>query len=219
MSSKISEILEIHHRRYACKNYDRNKKVSDENFSVIIESGRISPSSYGFEPWKFLLVENEKIKEDFKTFAWGAINSINGASHILIILAKKGVIGTDSHSTYINEIKGYDEDTVKLRTEKFENFQKEDIRVLENERTIFDWASKQTYIAMANMMTTAAFLGIDSCPIEGFNREKIEDYLVKKGMLDLKKYGISVMVSFGYRNEEITPKKRRPLSEVFEVIK
>ena len=62
MSSKISEILEIHHRRYACKNYDRNKKVSDENFSVIIESGRISPSSYGFEPWKFLLVENEKIK-------------------------------------------------------------------------------------------------------------------------------------------------------------
>ena len=71
---------------------------------------------------------------------------------------------------------------------------------------------------MANMMTTAAFLGIDSCPIEGFNREKLDNYLSDKGILDLNEWGVSVMVSFGYRNEDITPKTRRPVEEMFEVI-
>ena len=218
MDNKNKEILEIHHRRYACKSYDGNRKVSDEDFATIIESGRLSPSSYGLEPWKFLLLKNGEMKEDFKEFAWGAINSINGASHIVILLAKKGVTGTDSHTLYINEIKGYDEDMIKMRADRFKVFQKDDLKLLESDRALFDWASKQTYIAMANMMTTAAFLGIDSCPIEGFNREKLDNYLSDKGILDLNEWGVSVMVSFGYRNEDITPKTRRPVEEMFEVI-
>lgn len=218
MIDKNKEILELHNRRYACKNYDRNKKVSDKDFMTIIESGRLSASSYGFEPWKFLLLKNEKMKEDFKEFAWGAINSINGASHIVIVYAKKGISGTDNHCKHINDIKGYDEELINLRTNKFATFQKEDMKLLESERTLFDWASKQTYIAMANMMLTAAYLGIDSCPIEGFNKEKVEKYLEEKNLIDLKEWGVSYMISFGYRNENITPKKRRPIEEVFEVI-
>lgn len=216
---KNKEIMEIHNRRYACKNYDKSKKVSDEDFITIIESGRLAPSAYGLEPWKFLLLENEKMREDFREFAWGAINSINGASHIVIILAKKGVTGTDAHSLHINELKGFGEEMIKIRTERLRVYQEEEMKLLESERTLFDWSAKQTYIALAQMIVTASFLGIDSCPIEGFNKDKVEKYLSDRGLIDLKEWGVSVLVSFGYRNEEIAPKKRRPLTEIFEVIK
>ena len=87
-----------------------------------------------------------------------------------------------------------------------------------DERSLFDWASKQTYIQMANMMTAATMLGIDSCPIEGFDRAKVEAYLEEKGYLDTEEFGVSVMASFGYRNQEITPKTRWQTEEIYEVI-
>ena len=71
---------------------------------------------------------------------------------------------------------------------------------------------------MANMMTTAALLGIDSCPIEGFNKANVEKYLSEKGLVDLNAFGVSYMLGLGYRNEPITPKKRQALDEILEVI-
>ena len=67
-------------------------------------------------------------------------------------------------------------------------------------------------------MTTAAFLGIDSCAIEGFEKDKAEKYLSEKGLLNTDEYGMSYMVSFGYRDEEQPVKTRQNLSEVFEII-
>ena len=107
---------------------------------------------------------------------------------------------------------------MKIRKEFFTKFQKEHFKLLESERALFDWASKQTYIAMVNMMNMAAALGIDSCAIEGFNKEMAEKYFSEKGVFNLKEYGISYFVSFGYRDEDITPKTRRELSEVYEVV-
>ncbi|GAA9632269.1 hypothetical protein HpVa147_18430 [Helicobacter pylori] len=83
---------------------------------------------------------------------------------------------------------------------------------------MFDWASKQTYIQMANMMMAAAMLGIDSCPIEGYDQEKVEAYLEEKGYLNTAEFGVSVMASFGYRNQEITPKTRWKTEVIYEVI-
>ena len=74
-------ILDVFHRRYATKKFDPNKKISDADWQTIIEAGRLSPSSFGYEPWKFLLIENPEIKEDLKKICWGAVNSLNGASH------------------------------------------------------------------------------------------------------------------------------------------
>ena len=217
--SKNKEIIEVFNRRYACKKYDKTKVVPDEDFKTIIEAAHLSPSSFGLEPWKFVLIKNEKMLNDMREFAWGALNSLDGASHILMVLAKKCVTAEskDFENTFRN-IKKVSDDIFDMTKDKFSKFQKEHLKLLENERTLFDWASKQTYIAMANMMTTAAFLGIDSCPIEGFNREKLDKYLSDKGILDLNEWGVSVMVSFGYRNEDITPKTRRPVEEMFEVI-
>lgn len=163
--------------------------------------------------------KNEKMLNDMREFAWGAINSLNGASHILMVLARKRVTGDSEYFERIGkEIKNMSEENLKIRKEVFTKFQKEDFKLLENERALFDWASKQTYIAMGNMMTVAASLGIDSCAIEGFNKEMAEKYFSEKGIFDLNEYGISYFVSFGYRDQEITSKTRWKLSEIYEVI-
>ena len=219
MKSKNHEIIDVFNSRYACKKFDKNRKVSDEDFNTIIESARLSPSSFGLEPWKFLLLKNEKIKEDFREFAWGAINSLNGASHIVIVLARKGVTADSKHVAHmLEDVKRVPEEMKTAIKERFGRFQEKHFKLLESERSLFDWASKQTYIVLGNMMTTAAFLGIDSCAIEGFERESAEKYLSDKGILDLNEYGISYMVSFGYRDEEQPIKTRQNLSEVFEII-
>ena len=159
MKSKNQEIIDVFNYRYACKKFDKNRKVSDEDFNTIMESARLSPSSFGLEPWKFLLLKNEKMKEDFREFAWGAINSINGASHIVIVLARKGVTADSKHMEHmLEDVKKVPEEMKSVIKEKFGGFQEKHFKLLESERSLFDWASKQTYIALGNMMTTAAFL-------------------------------------------------------------
>ena len=219
MKERNKEILDVFNYRYACKKFNKEKKVSDEDFATIIESARLSPSSFGLEPWKFLLLKNEKMKEDFKEFSWGGINSLNGASHIVIVLARKGVTAESKHMAHmLKDVKKVSEELESAIKERFQGFQKVHFKLMESERALFDWVSKQTYIALGNMMTTAAFLGIDSCAIEGFEKDKAEKYLSEKGLLNTDEYGMSYMVSFGYRDEEQPVKIRQQLSEVFEVI-
>jgi len=120
----------------------------------------------------------------------------------------------------MEEIQNIPEDMINKGLDRYKNFQEYDFNLLDNERAMFDWTSKQSYIPLANMMTTAANMGIDSCPIEGFNREKLEYLLDKQGILDIEDFGVSVMVAFGYRSED--PKRlktRRPFNEVVEWIR
>lgn len=94
------------------------------------------------------------------------------------------------------------------------SFQDGDFHLYESDRAMFDWVSKQTYIALANMMTAAALIGIDSCPIEGFNYDKVHDILEKEGLLEDGRFDISVMAAFGYRVKEPRPKTRRALDQI-----
>lgn len=213
------KIISVFHRRYATKKFDPNRKISPEDWQIIMESAQLSPSSFGYEPWKFLLIENQKIKEDLKELAWGAVNSLNGASHFLICLARKDVTAdSDYVKKFVEEILNTKYEAHSPRTDAFRNFQKNDLK-LDTTRARFDWACKQSYIALGNMLTTAAWLGIDSCPIEGFNYEKVNQYLSNLNLFDLDQFGVSYMAGFGYRDQPITPKKRRPLNQVFEEIK
>ena len=85
--------------------------------------------------------------------------------------------------------------------------------IADDERVLFDWASKQTYIALGNMLTGAAMLGIDSCAIEGMEYAAVEKILAEVGLLDPENYGLSVAATFGYRVRNISPKPRRDASE------
>ncbi|NRY61287.1 NAD(P)H-dependent oxidoreductase [Clostridium beijerinckii] len=221
MNTKNKEIIDAFQFRHACKQFDPTKTVSEEDFNTILEAGRLSPSSFGFEPWKFLIVQNKSLKEKLFPVSWGAQNSFNGASHFVILLARKKV-DTIYNSEYItkimSEVQNLPEDVTNQRKSAFESFQKNDFNLLESDRAIFDWASKQTYIALANMLTAAAFLQIDSCPIEGFNIEKVEEILKNEGILDTEHFGVSVMASFGYRAKEPHEKTRQPLNSVVQWI-
>lgn len=216
--NKREEILSTHKRRFATKAFDKNKKISAEDWETIIEAGRLSPSSFGYEPWKFLLVESQQVKADLQDIAWGARNSLNGASHFLIVLARKHVTGNSEHVKHmVEDVFGVPYAEESPQTIFFNNFQQNDFD-LHSDRELFDWAAKQTYIALANMMTTAAYLDIDSCPIEGFNKEAVDQYLVRKGYVDPEEFGVSYMAGFGYRDQAVSEKKRQKLSDVYHVI-
>jgi nitroreductase len=203
--------------RHACKEFDGSKAVTDEDFGVILEAGRLSPSSFGFEPWRFLVVQDHGMREKLRPVCWGAQNCFDGASHFVVLLARKKA-DTVYDSEYIQHIMA---DVQKLppeiqrqRQDKYENFQKYDFKLMENERALFDWACRQCYIALANMLTAAALMRIDSCPVEGFVREEAERILEQQGLLDIQRFGIAVMAGFGYRAAEPRPKTRQTQEEV-----
>lgn len=216
---KNEEIIKTAHRRYATKKFNPNKKISDKDWNTIMEVARLSPSSFGFSPWKFLLIENDDIKKAIYNDAWGAQNSLDGASHFVVVLARKNVTATSEQVQHVTEaVQNHTFSPDSAFTKKFTDFQENDFD-LNSERTLFDWASKQTYIAVANMMTAAAELDLDSCPIEGFNRKKVNDTLASKGLFDPEKWEVSLMAGFGYRDQDITPKKRQPMEEIYKVVK
>lgn len=205
-----NQFLDAMQFRHATKEFDATKKISDEDFNTILEYGILSPSSFGFEPWKFVVVQNQELREKLKAFTWGAQGTLPTASHFVLILARKSK-GMKYDSDYIShmmhDVKQFPADVQALYSEFYEKFQKIDFNLLESDRALFDWACKQTYIALANMMTGAAYMGIDSCPTEGFDTLKTNEFLKNDLGIDTDEYGISVMVPFGYRKE--SPKREK----------
>ncbi|NGZ76283.1 NAD(P)H-dependent oxidoreductase [Saccharibacillus alkalitolerans] len=215
--TKRQEILEAYRFRHATKSFDPARKIPDEEFEFILETARLSPSSIGLEPWKFVVVQNPELREKIRAVSWGAQGQLPTASHFVVILARRDVRYDSPHlAQHMLNVKGYPQELVDRMTgEIYKSFQVTDFD-LRDERSLFDWASKQTYIALGNMMTAAAQIGIDSCPIEGFHREKLDAVLEEAGLLEDGAYGVSVMAAFGYRNKdkELRPQTRRTPEDV-----
>ncbi|WP_341357674.1 NAD(P)H-dependent oxidoreductase [Rossellomorea sp. y25] len=215
------DILDAYHFRHATKEFDPNKKVSDDDFRFIMETGRLSPSSFGFEPWRFVVIQNPELREKIKNTAWGAYGKLPEASHFVVILARTKK-DTKYDSQYLQDhfknVKHLPEDHMAKYLEKIEQFQKVDFDLLEGDRPLYDWAGKQTYLALGNMMTAAAQIGVDSCPIEGFDIEKLNTLLDEEGLLEDGRFSISVMVAFGYRVKDPVPKTRRPYEDVVKFV-
>lgn len=207
------QALDIFRRRVSTRHYDPTRKISAEDFAAILDFGRLSPSSVGSEPWKFLVIQNQGLREKIKPVAWGMQSSITEASHLVILLAKKHARYDTPFFSELMERRGFTPEQRAAALERYRNFQTHDIAIADDQRALFDWASKQTYIALANMLTGAAMLGIDSCPIEGMNYAAVEHILAQAGLLDPAEYGVSVAATFGYRARDIQPKPRRDAAE------
>jgi nitroreductase len=105
-------------------------------------------------------------------------------------------------------------EVVEMYSKFYREFQERDFD-LDTDKKLFDWSSKQTYIALGNMMTAAALIGIDSCPIEGFHQQEAETLLKEKFGVDTDKYGLAYMVAFGYRKlDPANPKTRRNIEDI-----
>lgn len=215
-------IRDLLKRRYACRDYDPNRKISDQDFHLILEAGQLAPSSYGFEPWHFLVIESESLKQALAPIALGAQKALASASHFVIILSRTQV-SLRYDAPYIDymmrEVQRLPEDFCEFKQQRFETFQKEDFDLLSSERATFDWASKQSYLALAQMIQVAALRGIDSLAMEGFNRQAVTDLLTERGLIDPSEWGVSVMVAFGYGLGSVPRKTRQSLDQLVTWVK
>lgn len=205
----FEEIMDF---RHACKIFDDTKKISDADIRFILEAGRKSPSSFGMEAWKFLVITNEELKAKLRPFCWDQ-PQVTTCSHLVIVLA-----GIEYLKPENGEVKkrfqrrSMPQEKLDFYMDIYASHLKE---TLSSDDNIEAWSAKQTYIAAANMMSAAASLGIDSCPIEGFEKQKVQEVLA----LDLKKYRLSLVLPFGYRVNEQSSQLRLAFDEVVEFIK
>lgn len=101
MSNMNQTIMDAFHFRHATKQFDPQKKVSKEDFETILESGRLSPSSLGLEPWKFVVIQDQALRDELKAHSWGAAKQLDTASHFVLIFARKNVT---SRSPYVQHM-------------------------------------------------------------------------------------------------------------------
>lgn len=216
MTSKEA-LLEAFHFRHACKAFDPERKIPDEDFAFLLEIGRLSPASFGFEPWQFVVIQDRALRDRLKSVTWGAQGQLPTASHFVAILARRATDMRHDSPWLLNlmrNVQHFDADRIAQRLARYRSFQEDDFQLADNPRALFDWSCRQCYIALGNMMTAAALIGIDSCPIEGFNTQAAETLLDEAGLLEEGHLGLAVMCAFGYRVKPQTPKLRQPLADL-----
>lgn len=216
------EILAAYQFRHACKQYDPSKSISDEDFRFILECARLSPSSFGFEPWRFLVIESPVVKEIIYSTAWGAKDKINDCSRFVVILARlKSTLQADSPyiTKMLREVHQIPEEAAEMRRNAYRQYCEKDADIDSNQRAFYDWACKQSYIALSNMMTAAAMIGIDSTPIEGFPYHELNEKLSAQGLYNPYEFRISVMCAFGHRAVEPREKTRQTFDDVVKWVK
>ncbi len=187
--------------RFACKRFDPAKPVADADLTYILEAGRLSPSSLGLEPWRFLVLRDEALRRRLRPSCWNQ-NQITTAGAVVVILALKALLAPESD--YPRKMlarllpPGADlGETMKLYG-----------GIAQGHRVA--WSVAQCHIAAANMMTAAAVIGVDTCPIGGFEPEAVAEILG----IDREKYAVALIVAVGYRGQTQPPKHRLPLSEL-----
>ncbi|MRI58898.1 MAG: NAD(P)H-dependent oxidoreductase [Epsilonproteobacteria bacterium] len=197
----MDRFLEAMEFRHACKIFDESKKISEEDFTAILEYGRLSPSSFGMEPWRFWVVTDEQKKRELRPLCWNQ-KQITTCSHLLLIIADNAAVQDDAYIEAMFQRRGLSPEATRAYIERYKSFLAK--------QNISCWTKKQCYIAAANMMTGAAYKRIDSCPIEGFDKEELEAYLGVDGI----KKEVALIVAFGYRLNPQPPKRRLPLAQI-----
>ncbi len=204
----MSQFLDAMKFRHACKRFDTTKAIPAEQFEAILEVCRTSPSSFGMEPWRVIVVRNEKLRKALKSSCWNQ-NQITECSELVILTTDNDLVRSDSpYVRKMFERRGMTSEMVDMYLGVYKNF----LEPIECDEVLLEnWTAKQCYIALGNMMTYAATLEIDTCPIEGFDKEEVE------AILDLE-YGhsVAVMCAFGYRVDPQSPQMRLPLSTIVE---
>lgn len=204
----MSEFLKAMAFRHACKVFDTEKQIPAEQFESMLEVVRTSPSSFGMEPWRVIVVRNPNLRKALKSACWNQ-KQITECSELVVFTTDNDIVR--SGTPYVRKMferRGLPPEAVDTYMEVYKNYLEP---IEEDEVLLENWTAKQCYIALANMMTYAATLEIDSCPIEGFDKEEVE------AILDLE-YGHSVAVicAFGYRTKDQSVQKRLELKQIVE---
>jgi nitroreductase len=211
MPISTSELLESLHHRYATKQFDASRKIPSEEWSAIEDALVLTPSGGGLQPWKFIVITDAELRLKLTPASYGQAQ-INDASHLVVFAAARDFSEADinAHLKRTAEVRGISVEVLTpLREMLVGGIIK---RMDEAERKA--WARNQAYIALGNLLTTAAVLGIDACPMEGFDRAQYDD------ILGLKAKGLAsaVIATLGYRlptdKYADAPKVRFPKDQV-----
>ncbi|WP_367754085.1 NAD(P)H-dependent oxidoreductase [Flavobacterium sp. WC2430] len=207
----MNTFLDKQNWRYATKKFDSAKKISTADLDTLKEAIRLSTSSYGLQPYKVLIVENPELRAKIQPAAWGQ-SQIVDASHLIIFANETNVDDTtiDSYLKNISETRN----TPIEALSGYGDFMKSKITTLEPEIKK-NWTSKQTYLALANLLNAAAELKIDATPMEGFDPAQVNE------ILGLNELGLnaSLIATLGYRHAEDEtqhyPKVRKSNEDLF----
>lgn len=197
------ELLQVFHRRHACHLFHADHPLPRDDLDYILEAGRLSPSSFGLEQWKFLVLTGTEDKRRLQTACFDQ-PQVGTASAVVVILARIADLAPDSdyvRRVLMREYPG------ELYASALANY-----RGFHGATDVVAWSVTQCHIAAANMMTAAASIGIDSCAIGGFVPEEVCDLL----RIDTTRFLPALILPFGYCAHDSGEKMRLPVEEVVE---
>ena len=181
--------------RYATKAFDAARTIPAALWSSLEQTLVLSPSSYGLQPWKFVVIDDPALRSELRPFSWNQ-SQITDASHLVVFLAKRTIDGADLDRLI--------EATSTIREQPIEqlafyrSMMQKDLLDGPRSALIYQWSTNQLYIALGTFMTAAALLGIDTCPIEGFSPPDYDRLLG----LDTSPYRSAVVCAAGYRSAD-----------------
>jgi len=205
----MNPIIDALKFRHACKKFDPQKKIPRQELYIILEAARLSPTSFGMEAWKFLVLASDDIRRTLRPACWDQ-PQVTDSSHLVVILAQPALV--DPSNKYVMNSflrREMPDEMTKAYVEKYKSYMETEVFP---RMSSYAWCAKQCYIALANMMTVAASMGIDSCPMEGFEKNRVETLL----KIDTKEFEVAVLVALGYRAGEQTPCRRHATGHLVE---
>jgi nitroreductase len=197
-------VLAAMKNRYACKRFDPACAVDMDSRRSILEAGRLSPSSFGLEPWLFVVADSHPLKDALYDACFMQEN-IRTASFVVTIAVR-----SPRHYACDAEFVGQRAERFPGGLPAFLDEYRGHWEYLDSNGLTGHWARAQGYIACANMMTVAAALGVDSCAIEGHKEDEVRKVLG----LDGADWLVSLLIPFGYRDEDVREKIREPYESV-----
>jgi nitroreductase len=208
------QLIEALNHRYATKRFDPNRKLAPEQVKALLEALRLSASSMGLQPYRFIHVKDSDVRQELRVHSYDQ-PQITDASELVVFAAKTEYSDEDIRDIVTREgkLRGYDDEQIKKRIASVTKY----VRGKEGDR-LFHWNARQLYIAIGNVLTSAAVLGIDACPMEGI-KGKEYDRILGLETLNLKSLAV---VTLGYRSSEDTyakkAKVRLPAEKIIKTI-
>ncbi len=173
-----TSLLDALQWRYATKKFDPSKKIPAAEWATLEQALVLTPSSYGLQPWKFLVITDPALKAKLRPASWNQ-SQIEDCSHLVVFLAKEDITEADV-DRFVARIAGV-RGVAPESLAGYKGFMMGDLVNGPRHAVIGEWAARQVYIAFGNFMTAAALLGIDTCPIEGLEPAKYDEILGLKG--------------------------------------
>lgn len=179
--------------RYATKVFDATKKIPDDVWATMEKSLVLTPTSYGLQPYRFLVVKNPAIRAELLPHSWNQRQVVD-ASHFVVFLARTKMTGADVDKfiSRVSLVRGIPAEALNA----YRGMMMSDVVDGPRGKTAHEWATRQTYIALGNLMTCAAVLGVDACPMEGLVPSEYDKVL----KLADTGYATVVACALGYRS-------------------